>query len=84
MTDRRVPVQGDGPYLLPATHPARRGREAHPPGTITWAEHLEAWERYAQRFGRDQSAERVAERGGFSFLELRGLLGRDPQTWEAR
>lgn len=84
MSERRVPVQGDGPHHLHADHPARRWRETHPPGTIAWPEHVEAWEAYAKRYGRDQSAERMAERGGFSFLELRTFLGRDPQTWEAR
>lgn len=84
MSEQRAPVQGDGHYTLPEWHPRRRERETHPPGTIAWHEHLAAWERYAEQYGRRQSAERIAERGGFSFLELRGLLGRDPQTWEAR
>lgn len=69
----RAPVQGD--YFLPR---GARGRER---GTIAWSEHLEAWEAYARRYGREQSAERIAERGGFGLGELRKLLGRDPATW---
>lgn len=55
-----------------------------PPGTIDWAEHLEVWELYAKRYGRDQSAERMAQRGGFSYGELLMFLGHAPKTWRAR
>lgn len=55
-----------------------------PPGTIAWSEHVEAWTAYATRYGNSQSAERIAERGGFGFDELVILLGREPETWEAR
>ena len=71
---RRAPVQAD-PYHLPDP---RRG-----PGTITWEEHLRAWNGYAARYPQ-QSAERVAERGGFSYGELVMFLGREPATWEPR
>jgi len=53
-------------------------------GTVAWAEHLEAWERYAGLGHGDQSAERVAERGGFGYTEICELLGRSPQTWRPR
>jgi hypothetical protein len=53
-----------------------------PPGTVSWAEHVEAWESYAKRHGYQQSAERMAERGGFGYCELVTFLGRDPLTWE--
>jgi len=52
-----------------------------PPGLIDWEEHEKAWEEYSKRFGNDQSAVRIAERGGFSYNELRELLGRHPTTW---
>lgn len=52
-------------------------------GTIAWAEHEEAWADYAKRFS-GQSAERMAERGGFSFWELCDHLGHPPTTWETR
>lgn len=69
---RRAPVQGE------IGRHAKRG-----PGTITWDEHLRAWSVYAACGHGDQSAERIAERGGFGYDELTRLLGREPQTWEA-
>lgn len=54
------------------------------PGSIAWSEHLEAWNRYAARYGTSQSAERVAERGGFGYEELLIFLRRTPMTWEPR
>ncbi len=68
-TGRRAPVQ------------AERDR---PAGSILWWEHQDAWVEYARRYGGGQSAERIAERGGFGFLELAELLGREPETWERR
>lgn len=79
---RRAPVQGEGNYLLPKGDPRRKG--AIPPGTIAWEEHLEAYADYARRYGRDQSAERLAERGGFGYYELVDHLGRKPTTWSER
>lgn len=55
-----------------------------PVGTIEWWEHLEAYEDYAKRYGRSQSAERLAERMGFSYSELVDHLGHEPTTWVAR
>jgi len=72
---KRAPVQGDG------GHPKDR---KHGPGSIAWAEHLQAWSAYAARYGEGQSAERMAERGGFGYGELQELLGREPETWEPR
>jgi hypothetical protein len=66
---RRAPVQQDN----------ERG-----PGSIAWVEHLDAWSSYAARFGSSQSAERIAERGGFGYRELVVLLGVRPKTWMAR
>lgn len=51
-------------------------------GTVDWEEHCAAWELYAQRYGREQSVERIAERGGFSYSELVLFLGRTPTTWQ--
>ena len=70
---RRAPVQ--------AVY--QRGREV-PDGTVSWAEHVEAWTVYAKRYGNDQSAERIAERHGFCFCELTKLLGHEPTTWRPR
>lgn len=55
-----------------------------PAGSISWAEHLEAYAVYAARYGHDQSAKRLAERGGFGWYELVKLLGHEPTTWRAR
>ena len=69
MNDRRAPVQ-------------RNREHKKPPGTISWVEHLEAWEEYARRYGNRQSAHRIAERCGFCYGELVDFLGREPITWE--
>lgn len=53
---RRAPVQGD--------------RGLHGPGTIPWTTHLLAWDGYAAAGHGSQSAERIAERGGFSYIEV--------------
>jgi hypothetical protein len=52
------------------------------PGTISWEEHLLAWSAYAAHGHGSQSAERVAERGGFGYGELVLLLKREPSTWQ--
>jgi len=70
--ERRAPVQCEG-----------YGRQqTKPPGTISWAEHLEAYAEYARRYGTGQSAERLAERCGFGWGELVDFLGHEPKTWE--
>ncbi len=51
------------------------------PGTIDWTEHERAWAIYAARYGRDQSAQRIHARGGFSYGELVTFLGYEPKTW---
>lgn len=83
----RAPVQAEscgsykrGPYAC-KLHPANDPR--HQAGTIAWDEHVEAWEDYAKRY-RGQTAERLAERGGFSYGELLDHLKRAPRTWEPR
>ena len=39
-------------------------------GRITWEAHLKAYKEYAEQYGSPQSAETVAERGGFEASEL--------------
>ena len=73
MTDRRAPVQG---------HWTIGSKDRRKPGTIAWWEHVEAWTEYASRYGRSQSAERIAERSGFGYDELIMFLGHEPTTWE--
>jgi hypothetical protein len=77
----RAPVQGDGCWWLRPGHPASKPTD-HEPGTIAWSEHVEAWEAYNKKWGGHQSAERMAERGGFVWGELVELLGHEPTTWE--
>jgi hypothetical protein len=79
--ERRAPVQGDSTHWLAKGHP-RREPNAHPPGTVAWWEHVEAWEVYHKLYGNDQSAERMAERSGFGYLEMTDLLGHEPTTWK--
>ena len=67
---RRAPVQGD--YRV------------RPAGTVAWWEHLEAYTAYAARYGKSQSAERLAERAGFGYQEMTTLLGHEPTTWSVR
>lgn len=66
---RRAPVQ--------ACDKAKKGY-----GTISWSEHLEAYSSYSARYGTGQTAERLAERGGFGYIELVDFLGYYPKTWE--
>lgn len=68
-----APVQGEW-----------RKDKKRPAGTISWDEHLEAWKVYDEKFRSDQSAERIAQRGGFSYEELVEFLGREPETWRPR
>lgn len=68
-----VPVQGD-----------RVQGYNWPAGTVAWKEHVQAWTEYKKRYGSDQDAARVAERGGFSYFELIMFLGRIPMTWRPR
>lgn len=51
-------------------------------GTVSWIEHEEAWMAYTGGTGRNlQSADRIAERGGFGYREMTDLLGHEPTTW---
>lgn len=65
--------------------PVQKSRKLNKPaGTIAWEEHEEAWAAYAARYGSRQSAERIAERAGFSYGELVMFLGHEPRTWSVR
>ena len=71
---RRAPVQ------------AAYGQDKRAPGTISWEEHLEAYEGFAREYpfsASRQTAAWLAERGGFGWNELVRFLGREPTTWKA-
>lgn len=68
--ERRAPVQGGD-------------QTGKPPGTVAWWEHEQAWLDYSRRYS-GQSAERIAERGGFGYWELMDHLGHEPTTWRPR
>lgn len=59
---RMAPIQD---HLI---RPVQRG--GIPAGKIPWPIHVLAWRTYHATFGNDQTAERIAERGGFSWVEL--------------
>lgn len=50
-------------------------------GSITWEEHVEAWEAYNRKYQSHQTAEDVAARFGFGYGEITELLGHPPRTW---
>lgn len=87
MPERRAVVQARGDMRV---HPAKQkqlieqGVRGLVPGTVAWSEHERAWEAYAKRYGRAQSAERIHERGGFCYAELTEFLGHEPHTWKPR
>lgn len=80
---KRAPVQADSGSHLPLDH-KYRPEGCMGPGSISWKEHLEAHSMYASLHRSEQSAERIAERGGFSYSELCDYLGHKPKTWEPR
>lgn len=55
-----------------------------PAGEISWELHERAFAEYARTYGRSQSAERIAERGGFSWSELIAFLAGDTSSEAVR
>lgn len=82
MSDKRAPVQRDC-YERRCRYGHANDAPEHHSGTIAWEEHLAAWDGYAKDGHGSQSAERVAERGGFGMGELKRYLGRYPATFIA-
>ena len=84
--ERRANVQARVNVRLTPGDQAKLATEGLPgfaPGTIAWSEHEKAWRAYAMKYGDSQSAERIHERGGFSYCELLRFLGAPPRTWRA-
>lgn len=89
MSERRVPVQSSfydamGNYL-----PIDQRKALHGPGTVGWEEHEKAFNAYhvncideGEDLDLGSSAEDVAKRGGFTYIELEGWLGHAPKTWK--
>jgi hypothetical protein len=67
---------------MPSRAPLQAEKGVGAKGTIAWAEHLEVWAAYAARYGTRQSAERIAERGGFGHSEVQMLTGHPPRSFE--
>lgn len=57
------------PSDTPRFAPAQAGGTM-PHGRVPWHVHLAAWNGYAAAGHGGQSAERIAERGGFSYREI--------------
>lgn len=72
---KQAPVQSEFSYRHPKYKPA---------GLIDWEEFLEAYQEYIKKYGTSQSAERIAERGGFGYYELVKFLKREPRTWKEK
>lgn len=66
---RPFPIQAESPYTK------------HPPSFIPWWLAEIAYVYYAKRYGKDQSLERLAERGGFGRRELLILLMQHFETF---
>lgn len=69
--ERRALVQGDH-------------HNGYVGGYVDWWEHETAWAEHAFRYGKEQDAEAINARGGFSLGELTDLLGHAPTTWRKR
>jgi len=72
------------PARAPVQEERVRGKLMKPAGTVSWEEHVEAWKAYNQKYHGSQTAERIAERGGFGYQELVEFLGREPGSWLPR
>jgi hypothetical protein len=82
---RRAPLQSSRFERRPDGSVDRGpGGPDHPAGTISWAEHEKAWRAYSAEHGDGQTADRMAERGGFGWYEICALLGHEPTTWQPR
>lgn len=51
-------------------------------GTIDWEEHLKAWKRYDTIYHNGQSADTIANRGGWHIDDLIEYLGHHPKSFQ--
>ncbi len=78
--ERRFPIQGENVHS--ACHKDELGRSVgrmprRKAGWVPWAVAEAAYAVYSRRYGKDQSLEILAARGGFSWSELVGLIRGD-------
>ena len=55
---------------FPVQYDSVRDRSRRTALAVPWQIGVQAWEQYAKRYGQMQSAERIAERGGFGESEM--------------
>jgi hypothetical protein len=83
--ERRFPIQGENVQSACAVNESGAAVGRMPrrePGWVPWAVAEAAYEVYARRYGKDQSLEVLAQRGGFSWSELVGLIRGDDEAIE--
>lgn len=80
--DRRARVQGEGAWYRKSVLPGDDHKIR--PGSVPWSVHLQAWEEYARQGHGSQSAERVAERGGFGYYEIQCLLSGECHPYRSK
>lgn len=78
--ERRFPIQA-GPRSL---RWRAGGPIAEPAGSVPWSVAERAYAAYAARYGRSQSLDRLAERGGFGHSEMDWLVPGWRGSFEAR
>lgn len=70
--ERYVPDWEDRGDLIVIEPERQAPANGNPFGTISWTEHEQAWQGYHRKYPNiDQDAEKIAERGGFGWSELR-------------
>ena len=82
MSERRFPIQGEQAKpegYRPGDRIIRRE-----PGWVPWGIAEEAYKTYASLYGKEQSLETLAARGGFGWSELVRLLQGKEATREFR
>jgi hypothetical protein len=75
--ERRFPIQGE--TVRSSDQDGGSISNRREAGWIPWGVAEEAYKVYSRRYGKDQSLERLAQRGGFGWSELVWLL-RDGKT----
>lgn len=82
ISERKFPIQGELVRSASTTNEMGMtvGRiPERDPGWVPWAVAEAAYAVYSRRYGTSQSLARLAERGGFSWSELVGLIRGDKE-----